>query len=67
MPQVQEPVLVQDEGETVIGACRGCRHAESAEGGWLTCDIRGRVNITFARQFHDCYEPRTCVAEDYDD
>jgi len=73
MPQMQIAVLVQDEGETVnqpqqtIGRCLGCRYAEETDADWLTCSKRGRVNLTFARQFHDCYESRTCEPGDYDD
>ena len=49
-----------------IGICYRCRYAESTEPGWLICARQGRVNDTFARQYHDCYEPRTVEPGDYD-
>jgi len=65
---MQIALLVQDEGETVtIGRCFQCRYAERADGDFLECSERGRVNLTFARQFHDCYSARTCVPDDYDE
>jgi len=67
MPGVPLAVLVQGEDEAMIGTCYKCRHADGTEPGWLICLKRGRVNSTYARQYHDCHEPRTCVADDYDD
>lgn len=61
--------MVQDEdqrGEGMIGICYRCRHAEGTEPRWLICAKMGRVNDTFARQYHECYEPRTCEPDDYD-
>ena len=52
--------------DSVIGTCYNCKHRESLGDTWLECYERGRVNRTFARQYHDCYVPRTVEPEDYD-
>lgn len=45
----------------MIGTCMRCIHSSPTDDyDWVHCGRRdGDVNRTFARHYHDCFEPRT--------
>lgn len=45
----------------MIGKCVRCAKCISLDETFAECSDRGPVNVTFARNYHDCFVPRSEV------